>query len=86
MIAIGAFRSAENSINFPVFFQLSTINSNRVNMDKRSRPPQGYYKSLETSAISRAGTMCESRPEVIGVYQTERIVVLKFAENHKFFK
>lgn len=54
-------------------------------MEKRSRPPQGYYKSLETSAISRAGTTCESRPEVLGVYQAERIVAKRIRNGKPLF-
>ena len=45
-------------------------------MEKRCRPPQGYYKNLETFVVSRA-RMCERKPEVLGVYDAERIVAKK---------
>ena len=54
-------------------------------MEKRSRPPQGYYKSLETPAISRAGIMCDNRPDVLGVYQAELIVAKKLQHGKPLF-
>ena len=39
-------------------------------MEKRCRPPQGYYKNLETFVVSRA-RMCDRKPEVLGVYDAE---------------
>ena len=61
----------------------SIIELNR--MGKRSRPPQGYYKSLEASAVSRAGIVCESRPEVLVVYRAERIVAKKIRNGKALF-
>ena len=54
-------------------------------MEKRCRPPQGYYKSLETPAISRAGIMYDDRPDVHGVYQAERIVAKKMPNGKPLF-
>ena len=34
-------------------------------MEKRSRPRQGFYKSIETPSIPR-GRKCERKPEVLG--------------------
>ena len=42
-------------------------------MEKRCRPPQGFYKNLETIVVSRA-RMCDRKPEVLGVYDAERII------------
>ena len=42
-------------------------------MEKRCRPPRGYYKNLETFVVSRARTF-DRKPEVLGVYDAGRIV------------
>lgn len=55
---------------------LPTIQS-AVKMDKRSWPPQGYYKSIETAAISLDRQFCDRKPDVVGIYQAERIVAKK---------
>lgn len=54
-------------------------------MEKRCRPPQGFYKSLDSFAISRAGIMCDKKPDVLGVYQAERIVAKKFRNGKPLF-
>ena len=54
-------------------------------MEKRCRPAQGYYKSLETAAIPRAGMMCNTKPDVLGVYQAERIVAKKIRNGKPLF-
>ena len=47
-------------------------------MEKRSRPPQGFYKSIETPSIPRAGLkVCERNPEVLGTFQAECIMAKK---------
>ena len=48
-----------------------------MKMEKRSRPPQGYYKCLETAAIPRDRIFCDRKPDVLGIYQAERIVAKK---------
>ena len=53
-------------------------------MEKRSRPPQGYYKSLETSVVSRA-RMCDRKPEVLGVFDAERIIAKKINSGKPLF-
>ena len=55
------------------------------NMEKRCRPPQGFYKSLDSIAISRASIMCDKKPDVLGVYQAERIVAKKFRNGKPLF-
>lgn len=45
-------------------------------MEKRSRPPQGFYKSIETPSIPR-GRKCERKPEVLGTFEAERIMAKK---------
>ena len=56
-----------------------------VKMEKRSRPPQGYYKSLETAAISRDRIFWVRKPDVIGIYQAERIVAKKIHNGKPLF-
>ena len=63
-----------NSINR--FFHLVT-NQFAVTMDKRCRPPQGYYKVLETAVVSRDRKKFNSKPDVLGINQGERIVAKK---------
>ena len=46
-------------------------------MEKRCRPPQGYYKILETAVVSRDRKKFNSKPDVLGIYQAERIVAKK---------
>ena len=46
-------------------------------MDKRCRPPQGYYKVLETAVVSRDRKKFNSKPDVLGINQGERIVAKK---------
>ena len=53
-------------------------------MEKRCRPPQGYYKSLETTVLSRS-RMCDRKPEVIGVFDAERIVAKKIYNGKPLF-
>ena len=43
-------------------------------MEKRSRQRQGFYKSIETPSIPR-GRKCERKPEVLGTFEAERIMV-----------
>ena len=44
-------------------------------MEKRSRPPQGFYKSIETPSIPCVGLkVCERKPEILGTFQAERII------------
>ena len=53
-------------------------------MEKRCRPPQGYYKSLETTELSRP-RMCDKKPEVLGVFDAERIVAKKICHGKPLF-
>jgi len=53
-------------------------------MEKRCRPPQGHYKSLETAAIFRDRILCDRKPDVLGIYQAERIVAKKIKKIQKF--
>ena len=48
-------------------------------MEKRCRPPQGYYKILETAVVSRDRKKFNSKPDVLGIYQAERIVAKKIS-------
>ena len=45
-------------------------------MEKRYRPPQGYYKSLETTVLSRS-RICDRKPHLLGVFEAERIFAKK---------
>lgn len=54
-------------------------------MEKRSRPPQGYYKSLATTSISLAGVMCQRKPEVLGIFDAERIVAKKIRDGKPLY-
>ena len=63
-----------NSINR--FFHI-VANQFAVTMDKRCRPPQGYYKILETAVVSRDRKKFNSKPDVLGINQGERIVAKK---------
>ena len=56
-----------------------------VKMEKRTRPPQGYYKSLETASISCERMLCDRKPEVLGIYQAERIVAKKIHRGKPLF-
>ena len=53
-------------------------------MEKRCRPPQGYYKSLESTELSRP-RMCDKKPEVLGVFDAERIVAKKICHGKPLF-
>lgn len=53
-------------------------------MEKRCRPPQGFYKSLETTELSRP-RMCGRKPEVLGVFDAERIVAKKICQGKPLF-
>ena len=66
------------------FFHLATIRF-VVKMEKRCRPPQGYYKSLETAAIFRGRILCNRKPDVLGVYQAEWIVAKKIHNRKPVF-
>ena len=47
---------------------------------KRPRPSLGFYKCIsEFPAISRK-RICERKPEVLGTFEAERIVVKKFVK------
>ena len=50
----------------------------------RGRPPQGYYKSLESTELSRP-RMCDKKPEVLGVFDAERIVAKKICHGKPLF-
>lgn len=54
-------------------------------IQKRSRPPQGYYKILENAAIARDRKICDRNPDVLGIYQAERIVAKKIHNGKALF-
>ena len=54
-------------------------------MEKRCRPPQGYYKNLETALLSRDREKCNKRPDILGIYQAERIVGKKIVNGRPMF-
>ena len=54
-------------------------------IQKRSRPPQGYYKFLENTPIARDRIMCDRNPDVLGIYQAERIVAKKIHNGKALF-
>ena len=58
---------------------------NEKTMAKRSRPPQGFYKSIETPSIPRGRKVCERKPEVLGTYEAERIMAKKFLNGRPFY-
>ena len=53
-------------------------------MEKRSRPRQGFYKSIETPSILR-GRKCERKPEVLGTFEAERIMAKKILNGRPYF-
>ena len=53
-------------------------------MEKRCRPPQGYYKTLETFVVSRTRKR-DRKLEVPGVYDAERIVAKKINSGKPLF-
>ena len=53
-------------------------------MRKRSRPPQGFYKSIETPSISR-GRKCGRKPEVLGTFEAERIMAKKILNGRPYY-
>ena len=53
-------------------------------MEKRSRPPQGFYKSIETPSIPRR-RKCESKPEVLGTFEAERIMAKKILNSRPYY-
>lgn len=54
-------------------------------IQKRSRPPQSYYKILENAAIARDRKICDRNPDVLGIYQAERIVAKKIHNGKALF-
>lgn len=54
-------------------------------MEKRCRPPQGYYKSLETAVLSRDRKKCNKRLDVLVIYQAEPIVGKKIVNGKPMF-
>ena len=54
-------------------------------MEKRCLPPQGYYKSLETAVLSRDRKKCNKRPDVLGIFQAERIAGKKIVNGKPMF-
>ena len=47
-------------------------------MEKRDRPPKGFYKSLEGPVdflVDRS--RCQKKPNILGVFQAERVVAKK---------
>ena len=53
-------------------------------MEKRRRPPSGYYRNLETTVLSRS-QMCDRKPEVVGVFDAERIIAEKICNGKSLF-
>lgn len=52
---------------------------------KRSCPPQGYYKILEHAVIARDRKICDRNPDVLGIYQDERVVAKKIHHGKALF-
>ena len=46
--------------------------------------PQGYYKSLTTTMLSRS-RICDRKPEVLGLFEAERIVAKKICKGKPLF-
>ena len=72
------------SYKYSSFLHLATIWF-AVTMEKRCRPPPGYYKSLETAVLSRDRKKSSKRPDVLGIYQAERIVGKKIFNGKPMF-
>ena len=53
-------------------------------MEKRSRPRQGFYKSIETPSIP-CGRKCERKPEVLGTFKAERIMAKKILNGRPYY-
>lgn len=53
-------------------------------MAKRARKPAGFYKALNDTedAPFRSKYRCESKPEVMGVYEVDRVVAKRKAGKH----
>ena len=49
-------------------------------IEERCRPPQDFDKNLETIVLSRA-RMCDRKPEVLGDYDDEQIIMYHREEN-----
>lgn len=54
-------------------------------IQKRGRQPQGYYKILENAAIARDRKICGRNPDVLGIYQAERVVAKKIHNGKALF-
>ena len=54
-------------------------------MEKRSRPPQGFYKSIETPLIPRCRKVCERKPEVLSTFEAERIMAKKIVNGRPYY-
>ena len=64
--------------------QFPFVSNISVKMEKRCRPPQGYYKSLETTVLSRS-RICDRKPDVLGVFEAEQIIAKKICNGKPFF-
>ena len=78
------YRVCYKKCQFPSVGNIFDRAATTEKMEKRCRPPQGYYKSLETTVLSRS-RMCDRKPEVIGVFDAERIVAKKIYNGKPLF-
>ena len=80
---IGAFRSYGMSLPYRVYYKYRRFQFGRFSVT-RWRNIVVFYKSLETTELSRL-RMCDRKPEVLGVFDAERIVAKKICHGKPQF-
>ena len=80
---IGAFRSYGMSLPYRVYYKYPRFQFGRFSVT-RWRNIVVFYKSLETTELSRP-RMCDRKPEVLGVFDAERIVAKKICHGKPQF-
>ena len=53
-------------------------------MEKRNRPPLGFYKSIMDIELSYS-RKCDRKPEVLGIFEAEQIVAKKICNGKPLF-